>query len=247
MALERPTIILLDMDGTTVRHLHPRLLHILEWLDDQSFRVAKFFSRLFRRKIHHMPLTEFRAGRRPKRLVHRAIHKIRRKPVEEIVAPCPGIYDILDLLKAHNIPIGLVSSGMGKGYGHDILETFDLKNFFAVTVFREDIRKSKPNPEPLLKALADLPLEPRENDVIWYIGDRRKDVIAALAAAEHLPCPIVPLAYNLHAAIAILENNLPTDHIIMAWPDLLPRLRELLQSDDTPPLSTRATTQIERR
>ncbi|MCB9989439.1 MAG: HAD-IA family hydrolase [Rhodospirillales bacterium] len=228
MSLQKPTIVLFDMDGTTVRHLNPRLLHILEWLDDLSYKVAKFFSRLFRRKIRHMPLTEYRSGKRPKRLVHRAIHKIRRKPVEEIVAPCPGIYDILDLFKAHNIPMGLVSSGMGKGYGHDILETFELTPYFAVTVFREDIRKSKPNPEPLLKALSDLPLPPQENDVIWYIGDRRKDVLAALTAAEHLPCPIIPLAYNLHAAIAILENNLPAEHIIMAWPDLLQKLEDII-------------------
>jgi phosphoglycolate phosphatase len=52
--------------------------------------------------------------------------------------------------------------------------------------------------------------------------------VAALAAAAHLPCPIYPFAYNLNAAMAILEHNVGVDHIIMAWPDLEPKLKTLL-------------------
>lgn len=229
MSLRKPTIVLLDMDGTTVRHMNPRLLQCLEMLDDTGHRVARVFSRLFRRRITAPPLVGFQNGKRKKLLVHRALHKIRRKPVEEIVEPCPGVYDILDLLKKHGVRIGLVSSGMGQGYGHDVLETFDLARYFDVTVFREDIRRSKPWPDPLLEALASLPAPPGKDDVVWYIGDRRKDVLAALAAAEHLPCTVIPFAYTLHAAVAILENGLPADQIFMAWPDLEPKLQEVLR------------------
>lgn len=232
MEIKKPTIVLFDMDGTTVRHLNPWLLSILEWLDDSSYKCAKFFSRVFRHKIHHVPLAEYHKGKRPKLLVTRAMHKMRRKPVEQIVAPCPGIYDILDILKNNNIQIGLVSSGLGKGYGHDVLKTFDLEQYFSATIFREDGPKAKPHPDPLLLALSQLKKDVTPDDVIWYIGDRRKDVQAALAAAEHLPCPVIPLAYNLHAGIAILENNLPVDNIIMAWPDMLPRLEGLLNPQD---------------
>jgi phosphoglycolate phosphatase len=158
------------------------------------------------------------------------MHKFRRKQVDEIVEPCPGIYDVLDLLKAHNIQLGIVSNGLGKGYGHDILTTFELTGYFAVTIFREDITRSKPWPDPLLQALNGLPQPPTKDDVIWYIGDRRKDVKAALAARAHLPCPVIPLAYGLNAAIAVLENNVGHENIIMAWPDLLPRLRQSLST-----------------
>jgi phosphoglycolate phosphatase len=229
MSLPRPTIVLFDMDGTTVRHLNPALLGVLETLDDGAHKIARLFSRLFNRRIKAPPLVAFQDGKRKKLLVHRAIHKIRRKEVEEIVEPCPGIYDILDLLAARKIPMGLISNGLGKGYGHDILQKFDLEKYYAVTMFREDIRRSKPYPDPILQALEALPRKPGPADVIWYFGDRRKDVLAALAAADYLPCPVLPFAYNLNAAMAILEHNVGVDHIIMAWPDLEPKLRTLLE------------------
>lgn len=228
MALARPTIVLFDMDGTTVRHINPKLLQILEALDDASHKAAKFVSKILKREISTPPLVEIRDGKRPKLLVHRAMHKMRRKDVDEIVEPCPGIYDVLDFLKEQNVQMGIVSNGLGKGYGHDILKTFDLERYFSVTIFREDITRSKPYPDPLLQALNGLPRPPTKDDVIWYVGDRRKDIQAAIAARAHLPCPVVPLAYGLNAAIAVLENNVGNDNIIMAWPDLMPRLRQSL-------------------
>jgi phosphoglycolate phosphatase len=219
------------MDGTTVRHINPRLLHVLERLDDASHRITKFFSGIFRRKLSRMPLVEFRNGKRPKLLVHRAMHKIRRKDVDEIVEPCPGIYDILDLLKSQNIQLGLASNGLGKGYGYDILKTFDLEKYFDVTLFREDMPRSKPYPDPILTALNKMPIPPRAGDVVWYIGDRRKDILAALAARNHLPCPITPIAYGLNASIAVLEHNIGVENIIMAWPDLEQKLRQIFMKD----------------
>jgi len=229
--LKKPTIVLFDMDGTTVRHINPQLLSVLEWLDDMAHKSASLFSRLLSRKIESPPLVEFYHGKRKKLLVHRAMHKLRRKPVDAIVEPCPGIYDVLEFLQQHRIPMGIISNGLGKGYGHDVLQTFELEKFFEVTVFREDISRAKPHPEPLLHALQQMGSTPNAEDVIWYIGDRNKDVKAAIAAGKLIPAQIVPIAYNLNAAIAILENNIGTDHIFMAWPDLLSRLRDMFRSD----------------
>lgn len=228
MTLTAPTIVLFDMDGTTVRHIDPRLLHVLERLDDFSHKMAKYISKAFRRKIQMPPLVEFHDGYRKKLLVHRAIHKIRRKDVDEIVEPCPGIFAILDFLKSKNIRMGIVSNGLGKGYGYDILKEFNLARYFDVTIFREDITRSKPYPDPLLQALNRLPQQPSANDVIWYIGDRHKDILAAIAARDHLPCPVIPLAYGINSAIAVLEHNIGVDHIVMAWPDLEVKLKALL-------------------
>lgn len=238
MTLQKPTIILFDMDGTTVRHINPRLLHILERMDDASHKVTKFFSEKFRRRIDRMPLVEFRNGKRPKLLVHRAMHKIRRKDVDEIVEPCPGIYSILDFLQAQDIRLGLASNGLGKGYGHDVLKTFDLEKYFEVTLFREDMPRSKPYPDPILTALNRMKTKPSANDVIWYIGDRRKDILAAIAAKDYLPCPIIPMAYGLNASIAVLEHNIPVENIVMAWPDLETKLRQIYASDQNPVFRT---------
>jgi phosphoglycolate phosphatase len=237
MEMQRPTIVLFDMDGTTVRHINPWLLHLLEKLDDISHKVAAIFSKVFNRHIESRPLVGYRKGKRKKLLVHRAMHKIRRKEVEEIVEPCPGIYDVLEFLQEHNVKMGIVSTALGAGYGHDVLKKFDLERYFEVSVFREDIERSKPYPDPILKALDAMKLSLTEQDHIWYIGDRHKDVKAALAAEIHLPCEIMPLAYNLNAAVEILKHNLPTEFIIMSWADLMPKLRSLFNiSDNVTPL-----------
>jgi phosphoglycolate phosphatase len=227
MSLKKPTIVLFDMDGTTVRHLNPALLGALEALDDAAHRAARVLSRIIRRPVATPPLVGMHEGKRKKLLVHRAIHKFRRKEVDEIVEPCPGIYDVLDFLKKHQVPMGLISNGLGKGYGHDILKTFDLEKYYDVVIFREDITRSKPYPDPIITATEQLARPLNEDDVIWYIGDRRKDVMAALAANSYLPCEVQPFAYNLNAVSAILEHNIGVDHIIMAWPDALLKIKAL--------------------
>lgn len=234
MAIKRPTIIIFDMDGTAVRHINPRLLHALEVLDNCGYRISKFFSWLFLRgaKGPIIPLWH-KKRKQPRLLVHRAIHKIRRKPVEQIVQPCPGLFDLLELLEQHAIPLALVSNGLGKGYGYEILEKFELNKHFPVTVFREDIVKSKPSPEPLITAVNQMDIDICKTDVIWYIGDRRKDIIAALAANKELPCTVQPVAFGLHAAVAIVEKNISTDYIYMSFHEMYDVLKPLL--DDNPP------------
>jgi phosphoglycolate phosphatase len=231
MSHEKPTIVIFDMDGTAVRHINPHLLHVLEKIDDAFYTLSRFFSWLFRRGARGPIIAAddaFLNRRKPRLLVHRAMHKFRRKDVEQIVEPCPGIYTVLQFLRAHNIPMALVSNGLGKGYGHDILEKFDLGGFFTATVFREDIKKSKPAPDALLLALNRMGVTPGPGDVIWFVGDRHKDVLAALAAAAHTKARIVPIAYALHAAIAILEKGLNADNILMSYYDMHDRLRALL-------------------
>jgi len=229
MTNKAPTIVLFDMDGTTVRHINPQLLNLLEGLDDFAHKAGKFFSKLFKRKISSPTLVEFHDGKRKKLLVHRAIHKIRRKEIDQIVEPCPGIFSLLDYLRSNNIRMGIISNGLGKGYGHDILETFALEDYYEVKLFREDIQRAKPNPDPIIKATERLDPKLTENDVIWYIGDRSKDIEAAQASKNHLECPIIPFAYNMHAALAVLRYNYGPSNIIMSWAEFETKIRESLK------------------
>ncbi|MBI1328084.1 MAG: HAD-IA family hydrolase [Alphaproteobacteria bacterium] len=222
--IKYPTIVLFDMDGTTVRHINPRLLHLAEFLDDFTFNISQFFSRFRFRKAR---VTHGRRRIRPKLIVHRALHKIRRKSVEQIVEPCDGIYDVLDYLKGKNIPMGIVSNGLGKGYGHDILARFDMEKYFLGQVFVEDITRSKPNPEPLFLALEKMGLKPQAQDVVWYVGDRKKDILAALAAQQELPCTVEAFAYGLDASFTILEKSLSPDRIFYSLLDMELLLQEL--------------------
>ncbi len=234
MTLKRPTIVIFDMDGTAVRHINPRLLHVLEVLDNACYKTSKLFAWLFKRGGQgpivpewHDPEWSNQKKKKPRLLVHRAIHKVRRKPVEQIVQPCPGLYDVLDFLKENKVPMALVSNGLGKGYGDDIVKKFDLDDYFPTTVFREDISHSKPHPEPILLALKRMNIKPSEDDVIWYLGDRRKDVIAALSASSLVDSEILPIAVAFNAAVAVLEKGLGSDHIIMSFHDMYDQLKEM--------------------
>lgn len=232
MSLQRPTIVIFDMDGTAVRHVNPRILHILEVLDDMVYRLNRIWGWVFRRnrKGPVIPPDDAADPRRlPRLLVHRAIHKVRRKEVDEIVQPCPGLYEVLGFLKTRNVETALVSNGLGKGYGHDIMHKFGLEPYFKASVFREDIRKSKPSPEPLLLAIQRLGVAPTEKDVVWFIGDRHKDILAALALRDHIPARVVPIAYGMHAAVAALEKGLGPDHIVTSFYDLHDRLEDLFK------------------
>jgi phosphoglycolate phosphatase len=222
-----PTIVLFDMDGTTVRHVHPWLLNILELIDDGFYKTSRFIARL-RRGREMIDFSDEPAGKK-RLLVHRALHKMRRKEVDQIVQPCPGIIPLLKFFKKNNIPVGLVSNGLGKGYGHEVLETFDLEQYFAATVFREDATKSKPHPDSLLRALKIIKEEPSKDDVVWYIGDRQKDIEAAIAARKFVECKLQPFGYGLNATVAILKHNIGVDHIIMDYTDFSLRVAEMFE------------------
>ena len=235
MTLPKPTIVIFDMDGTTVRHLNPRLLGLMEWLDDAVFKVSRLWSWIFERKAKGpLQLNPPEQPVKPPKsiIVHKAIHKLRRKPVDLLVEPCPGIYSVLSYLKRKNIPLALVSNGLGKGYGDDIVKKFGLDAYFPVTIFREDIRKSKPNPEPILQALAQIKTVLEPDDVVWYIGDRHKDVAAVQNASKVLPCPIIPLAYGMNAAVAVIEKGYGPNHILVTYQDLYDILQRVFENKE---------------
>ncbi len=234
MPLPRPTLVILDMDGTTVRHLNPYVLHALELADDALFRARTYMTCLGQKLGMGTQLRTRRSTRRPRLLVHRTLHKLRRKSVDQIVAPCPGVIDLFELFAAHLIPMGLISNGLGRGYGYDILEKFDLAKFFTATVFREDTRRAKPDPEPILEILKRMGIPLTSNDVIWYIGDRAKDIAVALSSGPLVTAKIIPIGYGLHAAPMLLQNHFNTDHLVLSYEDWYETVEGILEKEKNP-------------
>ncbi len=220
--MQKPDVVIFDMDGTSVRHLNPYMLSVMEFLDDVSFNIKRLASKCLKRREN--PPEQ---NKKPKLLVHRALHKFRRKPVEQIVAPCPGIYDLLRHLKSNDIPAAIVSSGLGRGYGYDILVKFGLDQYFSAFVFREDLKHCKPHPEPILRALESLKRKKKKDEIIWFIGDRHKDIKAAIAADKIHDGTIIPIAYALNAAFAVIEEGLSQEHIIMSHFDICEKIKEI--------------------
>lgn len=220
----RPDYVIFDMDGTTVRHVHPAFLSALEFLDSMLYKISRFVSR-------KKEIIDFSNDPVIPRglLVHRALHWIRWKDVDQIVQPCPGVFLLLNLFRAEKIPLGIASNGLGQGYGHDILKTFGLAPYFEVEIFREDIQKSKPHPDAILRAIKTFKKAPQKGDVVWHIGDRHKDIVAALAADKLSDCEIVPFSYGFNAAVGVLKNSIGAEHIIMNYPDFFTRIKGIFK------------------
>ncbi|KKB81299.1 hypothetical protein VW35_01780 [Devosia soli] len=222
-----PTIVLFDLDGTLVHHVNPRVLQMLEFLDDCSHRAARLVAR-FRLRRRQRTTEQCKA---PKLLMHRAIHRVRRKSVEEMLVPCETLRSVLQNLRDQGVILGVVSNGLGRGYGHDVLEAFDLKKYFSACVFREDVGRGKPWPDSILAALKSIGRDVRARDVVWYVGDQRKDIDAALAASAALPQPIVPVALGARAALRAVEGNCPNLQIAWTAHDLERLLASLFEPD----------------
>lgn len=200
---------------------------MLEFLDDCSHRggrlVARF--RLRRRNLAAAP------AKVPKLLVHKAIHKVRRKSVEQMLLPCETMRRTLERLTAEGVTLGLVSNGLGCGYGHDVIDAFGLRPYFSKCVFREDVARGKPWPDSIVSALGDIGRDLRRSDVIWYIGDQRKDITAALAASRIVGHPIRPIALGARAALGAVEARLNPSHIMWTPSDFQRTIEAMFEAD----------------
>lgn len=211
-----------------MHHVNPRVLQMLEFLDDCSHRGGRLVAR-FRLARRHMTSPH----RAPKLLIHRAIHRVRRKSVEQMLEPCETMRAVLEKLRAEGVALGVVSNGLGRGYGHDALKAFDLRKYFSAAVFREDVARGKPWPDSIVAALKGLGRELRSNDVIWYIGDQRKDIGAALAASHVIGHTIRPFALGARAALGAIEARLSPAQIMWTPADFE---RSVQQAFDIEPL-----------
>lgn len=89
-----------------------------------------------------------------------------------------GIYEVLTELKGRGATLGIVSSKYKKYVVQELHKT-KLYSFFNVIVGLDDCKEHKPHPEPLLKAVRELQVDPKN---CIYIGDQPTDILAAKAA-----------------------------------------------------------------
>ena len=74
--------------------------------------------------------------------------------------------------------LGVVTTKTAK-YSIELLKYFGVMEYFDVLIGREDVINPKPHPEPIEKALLQLPID---TDEIYMIGDTPMDMISATKA-----------------------------------------------------------------
>lgn len=116
----------------------------------------------------------------------------------------PHVSEILKLLHK-KYKLGIVSS-RGKESMHLLLKKYALEHFFYTVIDREDVKKHKPDPEGILRAMK---LISGKKEETIYIGDTNVDILAAKGAGIK---SIIVGKENSHGAEYHIKNlrELPT-------------------------------------
>ena len=100
-----------------------------------------------------------------------------------------GIDDLISKL-AKNVKLAILTNNKSQ-YAEEVLEKFNLSNYFSTIVGFNDVSEVKPNPEGILKILDKWNLKPK--DAI-FIGDMTTDIEAGKAANVTTICVASGLA-----------------------------------------------------
>ncbi|OZG71041.1 phosphoglycolate phosphatase [Hahella sp. CCB-MM4] len=122
----------------------------------------------------------------------------------------PGFSPLLDQLEKMGIAWGIVTN-KPRLYSEALLAALGLSSV-AVLVCPDDVAKTKPDPEPLLKAASQLGLPASS---FWYIGDHYRDILAGRNAGMKT----VAAAYGYIPQNDAIENW-EADYIIHQAQDL---------------------------
>jgi HAD superfamily hydrolase (TIGR01509 family) len=105
-------------------------------------------------------------------------HAAYNKLAETRLAIKPGVRELLTWFENAGVPCG-IATGSGRKIVKDYLSVHGLTQFFSVIVAAEDCSEGKPAPEPYLKAVSALEIEPGG---CWALEDSINGVLSASAA-----------------------------------------------------------------
>lgn len=181
--LQHIQAVLFDLDGTLI-DTAPDFIRIIkelciesnvEPLPDEEIRVqvsegSKAMVRLFHPELHDdsPQLTHYRNEFLRRYAANIAVH----------TTLFDGMNGVLQELEANNIPWGIVTN-KPRSLSVALLDAMDLTKRCAVLVCPEDVKQTKPDPEPMYLAASILGIVPEH---IIYVGDHPRDIDAGRAA-----------------------------------------------------------------
>lgn len=205
--------VLFDLDGTLADTIplilrcyrHTMLTHRGEALPDDLW--VRHIGKPLRVTMTHFASDAEEAERMIATYVafQRSVH-------DEIVCAFPGAVPAVDAFRARGVRTGVVTSKGREMTGRTLaccgLERMD------VLVTADDVRQGKPHPEPVLKAISELGLEDRPEDVL-FVGDSPYDLVAGREAGVRTAAVLWgPFGRE------VLAPTRP-DHWVEAWEELL--------------------------
>jgi phosphoglycolate phosphatase len=207
MALKKPEMILIDVDGTLV-----------DSVPDLAFCVDEMMKQLGM-PVHGEAAVRNWVGNGVERLTRRAlIGKLDGEPDDALFEKAypiflelyadntckrsclyPGVAEGLAYLKAEGYKLGCVTNKDSQ-FTLPILKTLGIHDDFAIIVCGDTLEKKKPDPLPLLHAAEKLGVKP-ENAMM--LGDSISDVKASRAAGFQIVC----MSYGYNHGVDIRESS----------------------------------------
>lgn len=186
------SVVLFDFDGTLV-NTTPLILHSFRATWQQSFGFTlddsvyiNTFGTLLHTALQQLtqrcidegrlaPLEDLSAKADELLSTYRAINLAHHDALSE---PFDGINETVTELKTRGLRLGIVSSKLRQGVERG-LRLFGLAEFFDVIIAADDVKRHKPHPEPLWRALERFEAAPYS---ALYVGDSIHDIAAGHAA-----------------------------------------------------------------
>ena len=109
------------------------------------------------------------------------VYRAHNEPLHSELVCCAGMEDVLAALKLEGRRLGIVTAKRRQTVAL-AFEHVSIEHLFDVVVGSDDTERHKPDPDPILHALAELGAEPADTA---YVGDSPFDIRAAKAAGVH--------------------------------------------------------------
>jgi len=192
MAIKKPAMVLIDVDGTLV-----------DSVPDLAYCVDEMMKQLDM-PVRGEDVVRHWVGNGVERLVRRAlINQLDGEPDEALFQKAipifealyaentskrsclyPGVQEALDFLKTTGVRIGCVTNKAAQ-FTLPILKDLHISDYFEMVVCGDELPKKKPDPMPLLHVAEKLGVRPEQS---LMLGDSMSDVKAARAAGFDIIC-----------------------------------------------------------
>lgn len=216
MALKKPEMILIDVDGTLVDSVPDLAFCVDEMLKQLDMPVRG------EERVRHW------VGNGVERLVERAlVDDLDGYPDEDLKAKAlpifmdlyaentcvrsalyPGVQEGMDYMKAAGYKMGCVTN-KAAAFTIPLLKQLGIHDEFAIIISGDTLEKKKPDPLPLLHAAEFFGVEPSQ---AMMLGDSVSDVKAARAAGFQITC--MTYGYNHGANIADAKPDALIDSMV---------------------------------
>lgn len=210
MAIKKPEMVLIDVDGTLV-----------DSVPDLAFCVDEMMQQLGQEPRGEARVRDW-VGNGVERLVRRALTgELDGEPQDaEFNRACPifldlyadntskrsllypGVQEGLEYLRASGFALGCVTN-KAEQFTLPLLTDLGIRDYFSIVVSGDTLEQKKPHPAPLLHAAEYFRVAPGHS---LMVGDSISDVKAARAAGFQIAC--VPYGYNHGEDIRVAEPDI---------------------------------------